>query len=140
MAKFILGRDDEDKTRVCRNCGIYYKVMDSSNHRIRLFTLGYSKKLNDFILIPKVNLPKELILRYDGVMLDEQIRQELTDLGIHSYKSVKYILDRYAYYRYLVQYENYLSSPSIDEANNVYTNLVNLQQSIGDYEKSSIKK
>ena len=137
MTKYILGKDDEDKTRLCHICGIYYKVNPETN-KIELFTLGYSSRIKDFIIIPRVNLPKKFINRFNDVTLTDKVEEELNDIGIHSYKSIKHILDRYAYYSYLISYEEYLKSPHIAEANRIYNDLISLQESINDYKSKTV--
>ncbi|MBO5414989.1 MAG: hypothetical protein J6A17_05125 [Bacilli bacterium] len=135
--KYTLVHED-GKMSLAIRLGIYYDE-DYSNYdpysdyrKLRLFTLCYRPRYNDFIQISCVKpLPKRLIDRYKDAYICEQTIKELNAIGIHDFNEIRDVINSYHNYQDLLVYEEYRNKAGKND-NKVYQKLLEVKNVIED--------
>lgn len=111
--------------------GIFYDIdwdhydSFSNTTRISLFTLCYRPKHKDFVRIKHLNLPKRLQERYKEAYDDEKTIQELEGIGIHCYRDIAEMVDRFHEYQDTLVYENY--QRKLQDNDTIYQKMLEVQ-------------
>lgn len=136
MKKYTIVFDD-NKNRICKILGVYYTINHNYDYynieeKINIFTLCFCKKTKEFFTIAKVDLPKRLYNRYQDAILTDSLKNELEQIGIYPYQSIKNLIDNYNEYLDLLELNKYISNHDIPKIKNRYNELLNLQDKLSD--------
>lgn len=97
--------------------------------KIKLFTLVYRPKYNDFVRIREVDLPRKIQERYQDAYNTEQTIKELEDIGVYNYAKIEKVIDQYNEYQSYLTYLQYKNSLQ-DTNNEIYEKLLEVKSAL----------
>lgn len=129
---------EENKISLAIKLGIFYDKdysqydFYSRNQKIRLFTLCYRPRYNDFVQISNIDsLPKRLRNRYENAYNHKQTIEELENIGIHDFNKIKIVIEEYHNYQELLVYEEYKNNLHLKSENEkIYQKLLEVKKVI----------